>query len=158
MIPKTFQSPRTEDPSRSWKTALARILWWWLRGVEEYAFAQEGEAGAAVHLAFDHLDLVDVAFHGGGAVGQGEPGGDGFLVAADAAGEGVQRGQVAGFDLGEPVLEGEQALAAGHHLGEAGDVAGQGAQVRAAGRDGGEVCLVISVEVAGAGQQPAGDL
>ena len=84
----------------------------WLRRVKDYAFAEEGEAGAAVHLSFDHLDLVDVAFHGGGAVGQGEPGGDGVLVAPDAAGEGVQLGLVVGFNAGEPVLEGEQALAA----------------------------------------------
>jgi len=96
-------------------------------------------------------DLVDVALHGGGAAGQGEPGGDGLLVTADAPGEGVQLGLVVGFDPGEPVLEGEQALAAGHHLGEAGDVAGQGVQVRAAGGDVCEPGLVIGVEVAGAG-------
>jgi hypothetical protein len=28
----------------------------------------------------DHLDLSDVAFHGGGAAGQGQPGGGGLLV------------------------------------------------------------------------------
>ena len=70
----------------------------------------------------------------------------------------VQVGLVVGFDGGEPVVECEQALAAGHHLGEGPDVPGQGPQVGAAGRDGGEPCLVISVKSAGAGQQPAGDL
>ena len=103
-------------------------------------------------------DLVDVAFHGAGAVGQGEPGGDGLLVAADAVGEGVQLGLVVGLDPGEPVFECEQALAAGHHLGETADVAGQGVQVRAAGRDGGEPGLVFGVKAVRAGQQPAGDL
>jgi NAD(P)H-hydrate repair Nnr-like enzyme with NAD(P)H-hydrate epimerase domain len=119
--------------------------------VEDYAFAQEREAGAAVHLSFDHLDFVDVAFHGGGAVGQGQAGGDGLLVAADAVGEGVQVGLVVGFYLGESVFEGKQALAVCHHLREAADVAGQRVQVRAAGRDGSEPGLVISVEAAGAG-------
>lgn len=31
-------------------------------GGQEYALAEQAEAGAAVHLAFDHLDPVDVAF------------------------------------------------------------------------------------------------
>ena len=88
---------------------------------------EEGEAGAAVHLPFEHLDLGDVAFHGGGTVGEGEPGGDGLLVAADAVGEGAQFGQVAGLGPGEPALQFMLALAAGHHLGEASYVPGQGA-------------------------------
>jgi NAD(P)H-hydrate repair Nnr-like enzyme with NAD(P)H-hydrate epimerase domain len=65
------------------------------------AFTEEREADPAEHLALDHLDLVDVALHGAGAVGQGEPGGDGLLVAADAVGEGVQLGLVVGLDAGE---------------------------------------------------------
>jgi hypothetical protein len=40
------------------------------------AFAQEVEAGAAVHLSVECLDPVDIALGGAGAVGQGEPGGD----------------------------------------------------------------------------------
>ena len=116
------------------------------------------EAGAAGHLAFDHLDLVDVALHGAGAVGQGEAGGDGLLVATDAVGEGAELGLVVGLDPGEPVLEGEQALALGHHLGEAADMPGQGVEVGAAGLDGGEPGLVIRVEAVRAGEQPAGDL
>ena len=35
-----------------------------LSGVEDDAFAEQGEAGAAVHLAFEHLDPVDVALDG----------------------------------------------------------------------------------------------
>src|ERR1019366_3206254 len=90
-----------------------------LPGVKDDAFAQQVEACAAVHLAFDHLDPGDVAFHGAGAVGQGEPGGDGVLVAADAVGEGVQFGLVAGLGGGEPAFQFLLAAAAGHDLGEA---------------------------------------
>jgi hypothetical protein len=75
-----------------------------LPGVEDDAFAEQVEAGPAVHLPFDHLDPGDVAFDGGGAVGQGQPGSDGVLVAADAVGEGVQLGLVVGFDVGKPGL------------------------------------------------------
>lgn len=113
--------------------------------MEDDAFAEQGEAGAAVHLALDHLDLGDVAFEGGGAVGQCQPGGDGLLVEADAPGEGVQVGLVIGFDGGEPVVECEQALAAGHHLGEAADAGGQAVQVRAAVLQAGELGLFLCV-------------
>jgi hypothetical protein len=67
-----------------------------LSGVEDDAFAQQAEAGAAVHLAFKNLDLGDGAIDGSGALGQGEPGGDGLLV----AGEGAQFGLVVGLDGG----------------------------------------------------------
>jgi hypothetical protein len=49
---------------------------------EENSSAEEIEAGAAVHLAFDGFNSVDVAFDWSGAVGQGESGGDGGQVAA----------------------------------------------------------------------------
>ena len=78
-----------------------------------------------------------------GAVGQGEAVGDGLLVGADAGGEGVQVGLVVGFDRGEPVFESAVPLAAGHHLGEAADVPGEGVQVRAAVLDGGELGLLV---------------
>jgi hypothetical protein len=90
------------------------------------AFAEQGEAGAAVHLALDRLDLVDVAFDLAGAVGQGEAVGDGLVVGSDAGGEGVQVGLVVGLDRGEPVFQLLLAGAVGHHLGEAGHVGGQG--------------------------------
>ena len=45
--------------------------------MKNYALAEEGEADAAVHLALDHLDLVDVALHGAGVVRQGQADGDG---------------------------------------------------------------------------------
>lgn len=34
-------------------------------GGEEHPFAGEREFGAADHLAFDHLDVVDLPFDGG---------------------------------------------------------------------------------------------
>jgi hypothetical protein len=34
---------------------------------EQDAFAEQVWFGPSVHLAFDHLDAVDVAFHGAGA-------------------------------------------------------------------------------------------
>jgi hypothetical protein len=45
-------------------------------GLRAYA---GGEGCPSVNLAFDHR--VDVAFHGGGATGQGQPGSNGLLVA-----------------------------------------------------------------------------
>lgn len=101
---------------------------------------------------------VDVAFDFAGAVGQGEAVSDGLLVGADAGGEGVQVGLVAGFDCGEPVFQVQFAGAAGHHLGEAGHMAGEGVQVRAPGQDRGELVPFVWLKVFGPGQQPFGDL
>jgi hypothetical protein len=47
-----------------------------LVGGEDAAAEQVG-VGAALHLAFEHLDAVDVAFDDTGTPGQGETGGDG---------------------------------------------------------------------------------
>jgi hypothetical protein len=96
-------------------------------------------------------DLVDVAFHGSGAVGQGQPGGDGLLVTADAGREGMQLGLVVGLDRGEPAWELLVSGAVGHHLGEAGDVGGQGVDVRAAGADAGQLGVVAGVAAGWAG-------
>src|ERR1039457_7347894 len=129
-----------------------------LPGVKDDAFAQQVEAGAAVHLAFDHLDPGDVAFHGAGAVGQGEPGGDGVLVAADAVGEGVQFGLVVGLGGGEPAFQFLLAAAAGHDLGEAAHVGGQGVQVGAGVLDGGGLRSLVVSESGGGGGGAAGGL
>ncbi len=48
-------------------------------------------------------------------------------------GEGMQAGQVVAFDCGDPRGQ-ALVVAVGHHLGEDGDVAGGGVQLRAAGR------------------------
>jgi len=58
----------------------------------------------------------------------------GGLVAADAASEGVQVGQVVEVGSGEPLGQ-ALVVAAGHHLGSRGDVAGGGVQLRAPGLD-----------------------
>src|SRR5580704_997371 len=44
---------------------------------EQDALAEQVGFSASVHLSLDHLDAVDVAFDSAGAVGDGEPGGDG---------------------------------------------------------------------------------
>jgi hypothetical protein len=49
---------------------------------EEYAAAEQVGSGASVHLAFEHLDAVDVAFDGAGAPPEAEPVGDGLAVGA----------------------------------------------------------------------------
>src|SRR5215472_11810442 len=59
---------------------------------EEDAAAEQVGAGASVHLSFEHLDAVDVAFDGAGAPGKAEPVGDGVLVGAQAGDEGAERG------------------------------------------------------------------
>ena len=61
-----------------------------VRRVQDDALAEQVEAGAAVHLALDHLDLVDRALDLAGVPVQGEAVGDGLLVVADADGEGAQ--------------------------------------------------------------------
>ena len=126
--------------------------------MQDDALAEQGEAGASVHLAFDCLDLVHGAFDFAGAVGQGEAVGDGLLIVADAGGEGAQAGVVVGFHGGEPAFQVAVAGSAGHHLGEAGDVPGEGADVGTAVFDGFELGLFFWPEVVGAGKQPAGDL
>jgi hypothetical protein len=57
--------------------------------VQDDALAEQVEAGAAVHLPFDHLDLVDRALDPAGVPVQGQAVGDGLLVVADADGEGA---------------------------------------------------------------------
>src|SRR5215470_7449446 len=47
-------------------------------GGEQDALAEQAEARPPVHLPFDHLDPVHVAFDRARAVGQGQPGGDGL--------------------------------------------------------------------------------
>jgi hypothetical protein len=100
----------------------------------------------------------DVAFDGAGAVGQGEPGGDGGEVQADPGGEGVQFGLVVSVDPLEPAGEVLLAGALGHHLGEAGYVLGEAVQLGAVATQVRKQLLLAGVEVLGSAQQPAGDL
>jgi hypothetical protein len=65
---------------------------------------------------------------------------------------------VVGLDGGEPVLEYEQALAAGHHVGEAAHVSGGGCQRGAGVQQPGEVRGVVAGRMIGVGDDPPGDL
>ena len=56
--------------------------------------AQQGEAGAAVHLPFDHLGLGVDSLGAAVVVREGEGGGGGLDVQVQAVGERVQVGQV----------------------------------------------------------------
>jgi Transposase, Mutator family len=110
---------------------LSLILW---SAGQEYAFSQQFQAGAAEHLAFEHLEPVDVALDRSGAVGQGQAVADGAEVAAQVGGEGSQGRQGVVFDGGDPRVE-AVAVAAGHHRGEGPDVAGEPVEVGVAVAD-----------------------
>src|SRR5262245_61002649 len=74
---------------------LSPIVWW--SAGQEYAFAEQVQAGAAEHLAFEHFEPVDVALDRAGAVGQGQAVADGVQVAAQVGGEAGQRGEGVAF-------------------------------------------------------------
>jgi hypothetical protein len=60
---------------------------------EQHSLAQEIETGSAVHLSFDRLDPVDVAFDKARAVRQCQACGDGVQVAGQASSEPGDAGQ-----------------------------------------------------------------
>src|SRR5262249_26866052 len=90
-----------------------------LSGGQEDSIAEQAEGGAAIRLAFDHLESVDVALDHSRAPGHGEAVQDGVLIALDSEGEGVQAGLVAGLDRGDPVAA-AVPVQAGEDLGEHG--------------------------------------
>lgn len=118
---------------------------------------EELESGAAEHLAFEHLDPVDVPFNDAGAVEQGQPGGHGVPVAVDAVGEDVQARQGIDVDPAQPVAE-PVAAQVDEHVGEAADMPGGGLQLRAAGQHGLEPGPVVHAQGLGIGHNPAGHL
>jgi hypothetical protein len=67
---------------------------------------------------------------------------------AEAGGEGLQVGLVIGVDGGDPRIE-PVAVATGKHLGEPGDMAGEGVEVRTAGSDLFDAELVVGMQVVG---------
>jgi hypothetical protein len=86
-----------------------------------------------------HNDLVDDAFGGAVAVGQGERGGHGVVVDEQAFGEGTQRGQLrVGANPLDPgvqacgVLGQVLVVVGGEQRGEGADVAGGGLEFGAA--------------------------
>lgn len=111
------------------------------RGPHGAAFAEKLEAGAAEHLALEHLDPVDMAFDGARVPGQGQAGDDGVAVPVDAGGERVEAGQVVLPDGVEPVRQ-ALALALGEHRGEGPDVAGERVDFGAVRADGLELELL----------------
>jgi len=109
---------------------------------EEAAPAEQVGAGASVHLSFEHLDAVDVAFDDAGAPGEAEPAGDGVLVGSQAGDEGAKRGLAGCEGGGHPWLEQLRAAALVHDDGEVADAGGDGGQFRGCGEDGVEAGLV----------------
>ena len=67
--------------------------------------AEEIEAGASVHLPFEHFRLRVDAFRSPVTVREGERGGGGLDVQVQSAGEGMELGQVSGPCPGDPLLE-----------------------------------------------------
>ena len=61
---------------------------WLVPGGEQDAFAEQRQPGAAEHLPFDHLDVVDASFDGAGVPVGGQALGDGVEVLLEALGEG----------------------------------------------------------------------
>jgi hypothetical protein len=96
---------------------------------EQDAEAEQVGAGASVHLAFEHLDAVDVPFHAARTPWQGQPGGDGVLVGAQPGDERGERGLAGGSGRGHPLLE-MPAAAVVHQGGEGPHVRGKGGQFR----------------------------
>ena len=69
---------------------------------EQDSFAEQIEAGTSIHLPLEHLDAIDVAFDGAGAVGEGEPIADGIVIGLQATDEAVQLRQVIRPDRRHP--------------------------------------------------------
>jgi len=104
---------------------------------EQDALAQQVGFRSSVHLSFDHLDAVDVAFDGAGSPGQGEAGGDGGPVLAQAGGEAPHFLDGAGLglvDLGGSSLPWRW----GDHVAELADQGAGGVELGTAGGDGGQ--------------------
>ena len=118
-------------------------------GVVDDAFAQQIEAGTAVHLSFDRFEPVDVAFDGPGAMGQAQPGGDRGQVVADPGGEDIQFGLVFGVDALKP---GGQVLA------KPVTCSARRSNCEQWPRTSASSCYWPRVQVVGPAQQPAGDL
>src|SRR5215472_2127925 len=78
---------------------------------QDDSLAEKVEAGAAIHLAFDHLDPVDVALDRAGAVGQGQAVAHGGVVLLEPGGEGVQVGLVIGWTC--PTVTGTTSCGSG---------------------------------------------
>lgn len=88
----------------------------------------------AEHLAFEQLDAVDVSFDDARVPRQGEAGGGGIEVAADACGERVAAGRAVLSDGVEPVRQ-AFALVLCERGRESADMADEGIQYGVVGPD-----------------------
>ena len=119
--------------------------------------AQQGEAGASVHLPFDHLGLGVDSLGAPVVVRHGECGRGGLDVEVQAAGEGVQVGQVCGAGAGDPLPEpGVVARVGGQQGREGRDEAGQGGHFGAGCGEPGERLLLAGGEAVRPGEQDPG--
>jgi hypothetical protein len=53
-------------------------------GRQKKTLLEQIEFGTAKHLALEHFQAVDMALHGAGTPGQGDPGSDGLIVVAES--------------------------------------------------------------------------
>ncbi len=143
-----------ESVVRLWCTSCGRVT---RRSRQQDSFAQEFESCAAEHLAFEHLDPVDVAFHDTGVPGQCEARGDGVEVAFEVLGEVPEAGQVGSgggrFDPGRQLV----ALEVSDRVAEGTHVLGKCRQFGAVGQDGFELEPVAFGQGVGVGEEPARD-
>ncbi|WP_370374957.1 hypothetical protein [Streptomyces laculatispora] len=99
---------------------------------------------------------LDMSFDDARVPGQGQAGDHSIPVAFQPCGEGVETGKVVLSDGVEPIRQ-TLALALGQHGREGPDVAGEGGDLRAVGRDGLELELLGLAESLGAAEDPSGD-
>ena len=119
--------------------------------------AQQGEAGASVHLSFDHLGLGVDSLGASVVVRKGERGGGGLDVQVQAAGEGVHVGQVRIPRGGDPLAEpGVVARVGSQQAGEGAGQSGQGGHLRAGAFEAGERLLLAGGEAVWPGEQDPG--
>ena len=90
---------------------------------------RQAQSKADLTILIPQNDLVDVAFDGAGAPVEGEPGGDGLLVAAQAVDEGAESRLTDGEGGGHPQLEQLPAAPLVHDDSQVADAGGHGGQV-----------------------------
>ena len=119
--------------------------------------AEEGEACASVHLAFEQLGLGVDSFGTAVVVREREPRRGGVAVQVQAAGEGMYVGQVGGAGSGDPFLQAPGvARVRGQHGGEGSDQACQGGHLGAGGGESGEDLALAGGKARWPGEQEPG--
>ncbi|MFE6667438.1 hypothetical protein ACFVFH_28240 [Streptomyces sp. NPDC057697] len=126
--------------------------WRWAAG-QEKPLPQESEVGTPEHLAFEHLDPVDVSFNDSGVPGRGEASDDGIAVTFDTGSAGVEDRKTVLPDGIQPLWQ-PFALLLGEHLGGGLDVSGENFEVGAVDQNGLESKVVDLWERLGAAEDP----